>query len=395
MYRIYESTITASPPFINIGYTGDAKIKSNGTISLPSDCVYITLINMSPFKIGISLSGGALDEYIEPNAKKENIYIGKQGGTDLTVGHNLQIAATISLTSVNVPNGVTQVIGDLTILGKKVNENWQKVLPLTSGSVAPILGGNVTLTSISANEIIFPSPDNWTVQESGGGDLVVTDTTTNEATTFGRDGSFNIPVVAVVKQALGGANRHYFVISPSDGHAWGIQEATDDSLRFVDETSGFTSCIMGNAFGIGGPVFTINGQSVVGNLGVTAIPALTSSPVNYTATTLQQILSFTPTVSGIYRAGIHAAIAGAGGATITADVTFTDSKGHNGSNIFTAWQTGTTIIGLLAAAYNPTRDVIGVSQGFWAASGTAIVVRYQNSTGTPNDDVTAYIERLQ
>lgn len=287
MYKLYEGTIGRTSPFIDTTFKGDAKIKSDGTIVLPSDCIYINLINMSPFKLSISMSGGALDEYIEPNAKKDNIYIGKQGGSGLTIAGNLQTTATAKVIAVGIPSGVTQTIGDLTILGKKVDENWQGVLPLTAGAVAPILGG--TLASVTIAGI-----NNWLIAQDAAGNLYFQNTNTGAiyymhhaqiTSAFFFGGVISGPGGTQLTQALIDfvvANGTLLISTPLSAGigATGIQFDTFDG---VSQT--LTPFTIGNA-AIPGNVIVDNNGHILTNKGTFATPTLGALQAGISAQTI-------------------------------------------------------------------------------------------------------------
>lgn len=139
------------------------------------------------------------------------------------------------------------------------------------------------------------------------------------------------------------------------------------------------------------------GQATVGSFGVPVIVAQALG-VHVTATTQQTILSFTPPATGLYRVSFYGRLTGANPSVITAQALWTDPS--DSSTQFSYFTLQTSSAGhpnplTLDAASTPTGNVAASYPLFiYAKSGGTINVSYTNSTATPNDFVSAMIERL-
>ncbi len=180
------------------------------------------------------------------------------------------------------------------------------------------------------------------------------------------------------------ANNYGLKLQYWNGTAY-VTVATFDSLGALIALAGLSVA--------GGPINNVAGQTTGGALGVDVMP---TAPVKVvvTALTLQTILSFTPTVDGWYRANITAVLAnGTSGNAITAKVNYQDATAVNRSSNFQLISGSTSLIGAGVSSF-VNGAWAGVPLFFFAKAGTAISIQYQDPTNTPNDTVSAALERL-
>ena len=143
----------------------------------------------------------------------------------------------------------------------------------------------------------------------------------------------------------------------------------------------------------GGAITNIAGQALAGALGVVVTPPAPAKVV-VTALTLQTILSFTPTVDGHYRANITAVLAnGTSGNAIRAQVNYADAGGVGRSSNFQLISGSTSLIAAAVSSF-VNGAWAGVPLYFFAKAGTAISIQFQDPTNTPNDTVSAALERI-
>lgn len=146
---------------------------------------------------------------------------------------------------------------------------------------------------------------------------------------------------------------------------------------------GFTTDASGNITNVGG-------LATAGTIGV-PIDVQTPATVHVTATTLTTILSFTPVTNATYRLTWSLDMAGAGGATCTLTVAYTDVRGI-ARTVTARTADGNVSVTAAALAVNdyPLIPVMLMN----VQNTSNIIVSYQNSTGTPNDRIQAFVERL-
>jgi hypothetical protein len=162
----------------------------------------------------------------------------------------------------------------------------------------------------------------------------------------------------------------------------------------TDVTSGYALVDAdGAGIGIPGKIKTIGGQTTAGAFGVPVTIASTgSSPIHITTTTAQQtILSITAPATGMYRANLSIYVGGTTPATITAAAKyFSGNNNTNNPGIFFSTSSGAlNAFSIAAQGENATEPVT-----FYAAATKTILIYYTNATATPNDFVSATIERL-
>ena len=144
---------------------------------------------------------------------------------------------------------------------------------------------------------------------------------------------------------------------------------------------------------VSGAVTQVGGQTLAGALGVVTTPP---APVKVVVAvlTLQTILTFTPTVDGHYRANLTAVLAnGTSGNAITGKVSYQDATGVNRSSNFQLISGSTSLIAAGVSSF-VNGAWAGVPLYFFAKAGTAITIQFQDPTNTPNDTVSAALERL-
>jgi hypothetical protein len=124
-----------------------------------------------------------------------------------------------------------------------------------------------------------------------------------------------------------------------------------------------------------------------------ALPVVVASAINthITTTGLQTFLSWTPTATGVYRANFSLSYSNASATTLTAELTFKDPNLGNPGIYFSygAQQYQALAIGGPGSITIPFEPLT-----FYAQSGTAIQLKFNDSAGTPNDFVTGIIEQL-
>ena len=168
--------------------------------------------------------------------------------------------------------------------------------------------------------------------------------------------------------------------------------AVADNLGFLITFAGLSNT-GGPTSLSGGAITNIAGQALAGALGVVGTPVAPAKVV-VAVTTLQTILTFTPTVDGHYRANINPVLAnGTSGNTITAKVNYQDATGVNRSSNFQLISGSTSLIGAGVSSF-VNGAWAGVPLYFFAKAGTAITIQFQDPTNTPNDTVSAALERL-
>lgn len=177
---------------------------------------------------------------------------------------------------------------------------------------------------------------------------------------------------------------------------------TSPSSTIFEVTGGPTQ-LDGNNFatdGTNGTVTMVGGQASAGPLGVPVSVARTpTGGVHCTGALNTTVLSFTPSVNGMYQ--IHASIRSAAttNGAITLTVNFTDA---NSSGARTSYFVhGNVLIGAAGAALTDGGLTLTFPNDFpllgptvHAKAGSAITIVYQNSSTTTSDDVTAVIIRV-
>jgi hypothetical protein len=171
-------------------------------------------------------------------------------------------------------------------------------------------------------------------------------------------------------------------------------------FRTWNGSTGFDPLSIGSAWV--GPATAMNdngaftqvaAQPAVGSFGVPVIVAQ-ALDVHVTATTSQQILLYTAPANGLYRASAWFHF-GNGSTPHNVTLTISYFDPHSGSGVYN-----------FVTAENPPRATSAISIAsspfsipimpvtFWAQGGQSIGVTYTDNGGTPNDYVTAIVERL-
>jgi hypothetical protein len=145
-----------------------------------------------------------------------------------------------------------------------------------------------------------------------------------------------------------------------------------------------------------GAITNVGGQATAGTLGVPLIVAQ-ALDVHVTTTTNQTILTFNVPVTGMYRANGHLSLNnGSSPQTILFGPSYTDP--HLGTPIaYFSSNYAVATAPLMDGANNIVCSFVSIptqSITIYAKGGTTISIKYQDPGGTPNDYVSAVIERL-
>lgn len=143
---------------------------------------------------------------------------------------------------------------------------------------------------------------------------------------------------------------------------------------------------------ITGTIEKVGGQATTGPFGVPVVVAR-AVEVNISTTTLTAVLSYTPTAAGLFR--ICASFCCNNGGTNKPLLHIDNTGGSHGqtSSVSMTSPTGAVYDGS-STTVTANFDMATTPQVFYCAGGAAIILRYQNSTGTPNDFVSFVIEQL-
>jgi len=137
----------------------------------------------------------------------------------------------------------------------------------------------------------------------------------------------------------------------------------------------------------------IGGGNTAGALGVAGVVA-SSGPVAVGDTAVHNIISFTPSVAGFYRANIHILLANVvSGNACTASVSYQDARGTNRTSNFAVVSGSTNVIAAGTTSMGNSAWA-GEPLTFYAQPGANIVIAYRDPTSTPVDIVNAVLERL-
>lgn len=209
--------------------------------------------------------------------------------------------------------------------------------PILAAPATNIGLGSVSLSSISASSIVFPSPNNWIIQQDGSGNLDITDVT--------------------------------------DANTWAF------------DTTGAT--VFPSA------IASIRGQTTVGPLGVPANIGQTLHMVVNTTST--HMASYTAPVSdSLLRAtGYVLARNGTLPMTISMSLTWTDRTTGLGASV-SFMALNSTVQVILNSASISSSPVFLTCFSFMidVQGGTTPGLSYTNFSGTPNDVVSVVLERV-
>src|SRR6185437_2002067 len=139
---------------------------------------------------------------------------------------------------------------------------------------------------------------------------------------------------------------------------------------------------------------TINSVAVTGT-GVPLVVA-SSGPTVISSTATQTLIDYTPTVSGLYRASMGVALNnGTSGQTVQAQVIYS-AQTAGGAHRFAGVAAGAAAatVFLNGVASIPNGDYSLWSYTFYATTAGHIQISYRDPANTPNDTVSACIERL-
>ena len=141
-----------------------------------------------------------------------------------------------------------------------------------------------------------------------------------------------------------------------------------------------------------GRVASVGGQASVGALGV---PLIVAQVIQYhlTVTTSQTILSFTPPADGTYRATLTWSLNNGTTNAPTSSIVWTDAAlGTGFGNPFVTTSNLTPLDGAHNISAPVALAIMPVT--VYAKAGTAITISVRDPSGTPNDFLTAILERL-
>ena len=142
----------------------------------------------------------------------------------------------------------------------------------------------------------------------------------------------------------------------------------------------------------GGHVSNVAGEPTAGVLGVPVTPAV-ALLTSVTVLTAVNVLDFTPVNNGFYRVNVSMILAnGTNGNAITVKVTYRNSAGLFTANIkFINGASEAMAAGVTSFA---NASWAGEPLTFYATTAGHIQVSFQDPTNTPNDTVSAVLERL-
>lgn len=176
-----------------------------------------------------------------------------------------------------------------------------------------------------------------------------------------------------------------------------LYSGSDGRLLFQDITSGKTSLQLapGGIAGFSQGIGEITGQATAGVFGVPAVVAVADN-VHVTTTAATNICTVTPSAPGLYRCSMWAYLGGANPSTITAFVHYNSSGSGTGhfQNFNANNPANATYVQLNAVSLATPADLNPFTILVRATTGTPVAITYQNATATPNDFVSAMIERL-
>lgn len=235
--------------------------------------------------------------------------------------------------------------------------------------------------------------------DASGNILAVTDERVTDTTVFiGQIGSFVIP--SSLKFGAGGQIDYEstFLMSRTKetggvAQAHGFQtwngSASKNPFGIGSAAAGtFTSYVGDNG------ALNLGGQASAGSFGAPVIVAQALN-THVTVTTQQTILSYTPTVTGLYRINCGFFIHNTG--TIKPSVGFSYTGGNDGvvDPVFMALGGGTVMNGSNQVFPNTGGTDFNVNtQTVTCAAGAAITCTFTDNVGTPDDHCTFIIERL-
>lgn len=290
----------------------------------------------------------------------------------------------------------------------QVHFDWfapgEPVLYVAASSVGAT--GSISVPNVTTNSVTWPTPDNWIMQEDGGGNMDLTDSTTGLTYAFGRAGNLSAPsnfgtfFVANIPNTSTDQNACLDMPDATSGAVhWSLgkqSHVNGDGFRLIDVTHGVAALVVSAGSGgvqILGPIASLGSQASVGNFGVAVIVAQTlNQTIGSTGST--NILVYGATGNNHYRIYVDVWLGNSTAEKITVSVAWTDPTT---STTRTEFFYSPAYGGICNGAQTSGLALIPLALApltLSAKSGTNITVAYNDPAGTPNDRVTAIIERL-
>lgn len=317
---------------------------------------------------------------------------------DLPQGDSAITWNRIGILLIAVPNSM--VYGEAYQSGEEISE----VFP---ASVVRAVGGLTSVGALSVSALLFPSPDNWQISEDGSGNLDITDSTTGNTYVLGRNGQLTL-VGPVEVDNVGPAIQQQPASPTSDMGLWHVKEGTvgaiewsvnkghhsggNDAIYFFDDTGNQNQFAIGPK--TGAAVTVLAGQNTAGSFGVAPITSSVFATVIST-TGLHTIVTFTPTVDSIWRMNGMVDVGDTTPAKQVFQVAYTPKSQSARTTYFIAL-IGSAVLPLDGATNTAVASGSLACMPFdiTVKANTTVTISYNNPGGTPNDQVTAIVERL-
>lgn len=213
-------------------------------------------------------------------------------------------------------------------------------------------------------------------------------------------------ITNTIAQILQGANQFYGVTELDQANEPMLIPVIPDRALYLSTTDVNGSAVIGiemqkSSLSIPAgridllmPVGYLYNAGFLAGQGLPGIVA-TYGPTVITSTAFQTLIDYTPLTNGLYRASIGVALNnGTSGQAVLADVTYTAASAA-GAHRFAAIQTGVTTVTVLDGVISHSNgDYACMPHAFYATTGGHIQIGYRDPANTPNDTVSAIIERL-
>jgi hypothetical protein len=180
---------------------------------------------------------------------------------------------------------------------------------------------------------------------------------------------------------------------------WNLQFNLDHSLSFFDVTDNVTPLKMSAVSGdvalghnllVANDVSSLAGSTLAG-VGVPGVLSPIAEDVAVSVTTSVTLLTITPAATGTFRANFCAELTNTGNATISAILHY---RLPDGTAKAVAFNAALGALNALVVATPTKTNIQAFSMIFRAEAGVTITVTFQDSTNSPTDLVTAFIERI-